>query len=440
MAHMDTCRHTPFLHARPRLHRLYLGWAVLLIVLLAACRPPWAAQETPAAPATPAAPETATPISAGETGAVNRQLVVWLPLFSGLATDDPAAGVLESAFYQFEQSHTGVRIDAQVKAETGAAAMGQFLAAAQRAAPSTLPDLVLINTQQLWQLADLGMVPPLTQTEMLPLDDFYPFALDAATYHTQLLGVPYAADVVHSIYASGQEMPTTWDDLLAAAQPYLFPGSSAEGAHTAHTLLQYVGAGGELREDGTVNDLAVLHAYFDFLAAGRLAGAIPLTVSEMTSFEEVWVAYQRAPIGSASIQAGVFLAAPDRAGLGYAPSPTARKQLVTVAETWAFAVLAQDDTQRRLAMTLIQALLDPAVQGSWTQYARTLPTRRGALAQWTRQDAYPDFLGRELAAAIAIPNGRAFADFARRLQMAQAAVLRGEQTPDEAVQGIGQVQ
>ncbi len=38
--------------------------------------------------------------------------------------------------------------------------------------------------------------------------------------------------------------------------------------------------------------------------------------------------------------------------------------------------------------------------------------------------------------AVALPNGRAFADFAHRLQDAQRGVILGELTPDAAVQMV----
>ena len=55
-----------------------------------------------------------------------------------------------------------------------------------------------------------------------------------------------------------------------------------------------------------------------------------------------------------------------------------------------------------------------------------------SVPRWSLAPAYREFLDAQLVTALAIPNGRAFAEFARRLQSIQAAVLRGELNPDEA--------
>ncbi|HXF62063.1 MAG TPA: hypothetical protein VNK95_10625, partial [Caldilineaceae bacterium] len=154
-----------------------------------------------------------------------------------------------------------------------------------------------------------------------------------------------------------------------------------------------------------------------------------------------WETFREEPTGLASVQTQDYL----RAGvagqpavqLAYGPVPTRSGEAVTVAETWAFVFLTQDATQRELALALAATLLTPTVQGPWSQYSGRLPSRSSALAAWTPAGDYVTFLDQQLHAAIAIPNGRAFADFARRLQTAQAAVLRGELTPEQAGRELG---
>jgi maltose-binding protein MalE len=156
-----------------------------------------------------------------------RQLVVWLPDFTGFDEEGAAAEVLTSAFLQFEQRHPGVRIDVQVKAESGQADIPSYLRSAQRVAPTILPDLVLIDSRQIWRLADLGLLSPMETTPMEYSTDFYPFAVDSVEYKGDAYGVPYAADVIHlaGFLDEEQPAPVTWNELLTQGEPYLFPAA-----------------------------------------------------------------------------------------------------------------------------------------------------------------------------------------------------------------------
>jgi hypothetical protein len=62
-----------------------------------------------------------------------------------------------------------------------------------------------------------------------------------------------------------------------------------------------------------------------------------------------------------------------------------------------------------------------------------VPTQPAAFDAWSSGNAYYEFLRSELApAAVAIPNGRRFADFSARLQEAQHKVLSGQSSPADA--------
>lgn len=427
----------------PGKYPVRLAWVVRLFcaaLLLAGCRDRQTAASTP--PVTPTLPTPSAGLETSNAPAqgtdAERQLVVWLPAFSGIAAGAAAGDVLETAIFQFRQTHPGVGIDVQVKAENGVAGLWPFLRAAQAVAPTTLPDLVLINTQHLWQGADLGMIEALDETELAAIDDFYPAGLDGVRYDDRVLGIPYTLDAVHAVYSQegfGGALPT-WATLLEEAPVYLFPGGGTEGQANLHTLAQYLGTGGELAASAVEPDLAAARAYFEFLAAARLQGVIPPQVVELSTFAAVYADFQETSGGLAAVLGSDVLAGAENGQLRYAPLPTRSGRPATVADIWAFAVLTEDAEQRALALQLAAALLEPNVLGMWSQFADRLPSRRSALAEWEQSGPYRNFLEQQLEGATAVPNGRAFADFARRLQAGQAAVLRGDMTPDEAARSL----
>jgi ABC-type glycerol-3-phosphate transport system substrate-binding protein len=367
----------------------------------------------------------------------NDQLVVWLPSFSGIASEGSAGALLTNAFHQFEQRHPTIRLDVQVKADSGTASLFNFLRSAQEVAPSILPDLVLINTQQLWQIADLGMVVALSEEEFLSDADFFPVMRDAVLYHAQTVGIPYTADILHLAYDSDiiSPPPTTWEELLSSDSPLLFP--AAEAATPNATLLHYVGAGGTLLEDGTISDPQVLEDFFTFVAEARTQEVIPASVLDMPNFTAVWRAFAEDRSELAVAQVMQFY--PNAAGIkppSYAPVPTRAGESITIADTWAFAILTEDAQRRQLALALINELLVPEVQGPWSQLIARLPSRSASLALWTQANDYRDFAQTLLEDAVAPPNGPAFADFARRLHTAQAGIIRGDLTVDAAIASL----
>jgi ABC-type glycerol-3-phosphate transport system substrate-binding protein len=281
------------------------------------------------------------------------------------------------------------------------------------------------------------MVTALSEDELLPDTEFFPVARAAVLYRTQTVGIPYAVDLVHLVY-DGDEVatpPVSWTELLAGNYTLLFP--AAENSTINATLLQYVGAGGELLEDGGISDPAVLEQFFAFVAQAYEQNVIPADVLDMSSFSAVWRAYTEDRGNLAAVQVSQFH--PNAAGIkpaSYGIVPTQNGASITIAETWAFAILTQDPKRRALALALIDELLAPEVQGQWSQFVARLPSQAEALALWTQATDYRDFVQQLLDDAISPPNGPAFADFARRLHSAQAGILREELTVETAVESV----
>jgi maltose-binding protein MalE len=424
-------------------HLLYwlLFFLGSLAVTIASCRgdgappvlPPVATATPSATPNQPHLDQSAPAV----TNEQNRQLVLWVPEFFQPPDQSPAA-LLQTVYDQFRHNHPEVHLDIQIKAESGEASLYAYLRNAQSMAPTILPDVVLLDTAQLWQAAELGLIQPIQWDALHNTNDFFQFARTAASYQGQMIGIPYAADLIHLVYHTNQitQLPTTWDTLLTTGGPYWFAAGKYDYPNES-LLLQYVGAGGQLFEDGTVSNPEALVALFTFLLEAKSAGVLPEKILEFKNTTDTWSTFAGQSTGFADASAHWVLAQQETVGdLGFAQIPTINGAAVTVARTWAFALVTPAPEQQQLALALIDQLLEPTVHSAWSRATRQLPTQIGVYTTWLDSSPYYEFLQRQLDVAIALPNGPQFADFARRLQQAQEAVLLSQLTVEDAVKFV----
>ncbi|MEZ4710515.1 MAG: extracellular solute-binding protein [Caldilineaceae bacterium] len=372
--------------------------------------------------------------------AQGRELLLWTPEFMNPDPNSNGGAILADAYARFKVDHPDTRIEVQIKAELGQANLSDYVRSAQRVAPHILPQIILIDTQQLWRLVDLGLVPALEQSDVTEFNTLYPFTLEAVQYQQQIYGIPFVADVVHAAYYAadfGEQVPENWGVFLAANKPYYFPAGARNGLSSDSVLLQYVGAGGELREDGVLTNPEALVTVFNFWAAGLESGVISPSLLDYATLDAVWEQFAGAGSGLAEVSANRFLARQATlSDVRFTSIPTRSGTPVTIGRVWAFAVLTSEPEERLLALELIRQLMAPQVHGPWSEAVQRLPAQEAALAEWTVNAPYLDFLRRMLDVALSTPNGAAFRDLSIEVQTAGETVLKQELDPPAAVQSM----
>lgn len=416
-----------------------VGLVALLVVGLTSCNN---AQSLPDALPTPlpAIPVEGTPNFFGQEevdipDTTDRQLVLWVPASINRLVDLGANRTLASIYEQFERNHPGVHIEAQIHAESGEASLLSYLRSAQRVAPAILPDLILIDTQQLWQVADFELLQPLDRQQFSRNFEFYPFAINAVTYQEQLVGVPYLAELTHMVAHSGEmpTMPRTWEEFYTIGEPLFFAAGKSE-IFNEFTYQQYFGAGGQVLETQPLDSDALL-AFFTFLADAQDQNLILDAVLGITNSNAVWDAFIAEDRGVAVTSTHAILEhwdAFNNEAMQYGPLFGRNNVTTPSARIWAFVVIANDPQQQELSLALLQALLSPEIHSQWSRVAMQIPTQPSAFELWRSSIAYHGFLEQQLAVAYTFPSSRRFADLNRRLQYGQEFVLRKEMTPEEA--------
>lgn len=413
-----------------------IGFFFLLLILTACGQATLAqATATPDGMFQPVSVPTSTPAPpSNRMSLAQRPLTVWMPSSLSGAARPEVDQFIASATDAFARRYPNQTVEWVVKAEEGQASLLNYLRNAQRVAPTIVPDLLLLDAQQIWQVAELGLAQPLTVTGLTEREGFYPFAWDAVTIHDYYYGIPYFATPLHLVYNSQvlEYPPTTWSELVASGGQFAFAGAGSGGYADEWLLLQYTSAGGEIGHGTTVNPEA-LALLFAAIAQGRTSGTIPPEVMTYSSDSAMWSALVAGQVDLASVAATIYL---HERGVGspfaVAPMPGIQGEVAPIASVYAFVVLADDSERQTQALALVDSLLAPDVHGRWAQAVDWLPVRPAALQSWVAKDAYIQFLQQLLEEATALPGDRSFADFSRRLQQVTSAVISGEMTPEAA--------
>ena len=404
----------------------YALW-VALLVLLTACDQS-AQSPVPNRPApvgvlvSPPAAETTTSTSTDQDTDSRQSLTFWLSADLTLADPENINQLIADNLTQFEQLHPGVDIEQQLKAESGASSLLATLRSAQKVAPGSLPDVVLLNTQDLWVLADLGLAQRIEVDKVTRSEEIYRFALSAVSYNGEYYGVPYTAIVPHAIYDAGklEQLPQRYDQLLTSRIQYFFPTASPSGRANLSLLTQFVGAGGQLTENPDVTNLEPVADLLEILATLEAEGLLVHEVAPTADPRTLWSAVTGSESAIGYTTSDLFLRqreAEEDIAYGLLPSLQGNGQVV--AATWAFAIVTTDPTKQELAYALVQSFLDPGTHSNWSQFAGFLPTSRSAMVLRDDESTYSAFLEDILEdRALAIPAGPIFANFLRSVENA----------------------
>jgi len=366
-------------------------------------------------------------------------LVLWVPEEMSPYTDTPAATLLAERLEAFNQNQTDLQVEVLVKKAHGRGGLLDFLRTASAAAPSVLPDLVVLDLEDIRVASQAGLLQPLDG--LLPPslgEDRYPFAMELGQVGEQTMGMPLAIELEHLAYrpALVPTPPVTWTDVLSAGVPFVFPAAGHEGKVNGATLVQYLGAGGRLT-DGEGNPLLEaepLTAVLEFYARAADIGVVPsTTVLSLVDVDGCWEALQSGQAAMAVVGSHRYWTERPPS-LAPAPVPTRNGRVVALAQGWLVSLVTADPQRQMQAMALLAWLMTPEGYGAWTQSAGYLPATRGGLATWTVSEQERAVLEALLEGAQPAPPSPVQEAVGPPIQTALEAVLTGRRTPAEAAE------
>ncbi|MBN1978760.1 MAG: extracellular solute-binding protein [Anaerolineae bacterium] len=430
--------------------------SILLFLALTGCKglaptaKPTAVPPTP----TPISP-TAVLIPTPEPQPTTTTLTLWLPEELNPYSDAPGAEILLQQLAEFNQSHDDLQVEVFVKNIHGRGGMIDYLRTARDAAPSILPDLIVVGADDMATMATSNYIQPLDA--LLPTSqaaDRFPFAVEMGTVKSQegdgtvTVGFVIGADMQHLIYRKtpSSSPPISWTQVITPPVSFIFPAGGRDLQVNDTTLIQYMAAGGKVTdpEGNPFLDertlLKVLTFYDDCVSTGAIS---PTVVLNITSAELSWERFDAGEGDMAVVQASLYwrevLASATDEPYIAASVPTRDGFPFTIArEAWAIAMVTDDPDRQALAMTLFAWLTAPDNTAEWTQAVGYLPGTRSALRMWDISEAQQAALRDLLDAAVPAPSQDVMAKVGPAMQVAVENVLTGEASPQEAARAAAQ--
>ena len=431
-------------------HGLASSIARLAMLLLAvACAPGNAATPPPGTATT--AGTTADIVAASPLPATTIEVTpsktepkpaVRLTLWTVEPVSSQAEGAAGRAFANglrvFEETYQDVSVAVVLKNTSGKGGVLDYLRTASQVAPSILPDVVVLDTVDLASAAHAGIVVPLDDlASPLLTKDLLPAALRAGTVDGQLVGIPFEMDVEHLIYNTNKvaSAPISWTDVVSSNVTYVFPAKGRNGLVNDAFLIQYLALGGRLHDDEghLLLDEQPLRVALSYYRQGEQMGVVPPSVLEASTPDDAWPSYVSAQVAMAHVNSHRFLT--DRGVLRstqFADIPTRDGIPLTIGRGRVLAIVARDAGRQAAAMRLIEWLMMPEGNATWSQATAHLPTRYAAFDLLANDDPYWLFLQHQLEIAVPPPAFPGYDQVGRVLQQAVVEVMTGEATPEAA--------
>ena len=338
----------------------------------------------------------------------------------------------------FEDGHADVRLEFVPKKPHGQGGILDYLLTTAPVVPGLLPDLVLVDVDELGIAVQAELLRPLD--ELLPADlvaDLYPFAVKAGTVDERLYALQYQADLDHLVYSTGRMAvpPSSWPGVLSNPGPYIFPAGGQAGLVNDDFLMQYLAVRpwpGANSEEPFLNEDALV-AVFQYYQDGVARGIFPAEIADFNSTDDTWRRYLEGETAMAHVSAHQYLSGGDRApSSAAAPIPAISGPAAAIGRGWALALVTVDPVRQSAAVEFMTQLMAPETNAALNQAQGYLPTLQSALSFWTGNESYVPFMAQQLRVAQARPPIPQYARTAAALQQGVADVVSGSATPEEA--------
>lgn len=314
------------------------------------------------------------------------------------------------------------------------------LRTASTVAPGALPDLTLMRRLDLVNAQRSGLIQSMEGLVSAAVIGDLGSALSLGQVDGELFGIPYLLEVQHLIYHPQDNVEyAAWrfEDVLNREEALVFPAARTSGISDIF-YLQYLDAGGSFPRDGApiLNENALLTA-LTFYEAAYKSELINANVLEFAQAQDYLESMLNGFVSLAQVNSTMYqqLRSED-ASLEAAPLPTASGRATTILDGWVWVVVASNPDQQSLATRYLNWIMQEDQQSGFARSVSMLPSQRSVLQSSIRDANYAALVNTLLSNAVLPLTESEGGTLARALQEAFSAVLRGEQTAEQAAQSV----
>lgn len=406
---------------------------IILAILAVGCTGPLD-QETEGFPeASPTPTDSLSPTQETvQTAPVITTLRIWVPPEFDPNNNTPAGNLLRDRLEAYSNQRPDIQIETRVKASSGSGGLLDSLSSANSAAPSIIPDLILLPRSSLEIAALKGLLYPLDGFPGLLDDgDWFPFAQELGKIQNSIYGLPFAGDAMVSVYrpAVSGTPAENWSSALEAGQSIAFPAAE-ENAH--FPLAQYLSTGAQVQDaDGRPSlDNTPLINVLAFFQEAEAVGVMPSWLTQFTHDQQSWDSYADNRVDTTITWINRYLnALPGDSAA--APIITQDGTPYTLATGWVWGLSTPQTSRHAISVDLADFLTDSEFLSQWSEAAGYLPPRSSALEGWSNI-ALRNLVARISESAHLIPPNEIMAVVAPALNQATMEILRNQSTPSRA--------
>jgi ABC-type glycerol-3-phosphate transport system substrate-binding protein len=353
--------------------------------------------------------------------------------------------ILAAEVAAFEADHPDVRLEFLLKAPYGRGGILDYLLVAPPVVPELLPDLAVIDVDELPTAVQAGVLQPLdNQVSPELVADLYPFARQATSFDGQLWGLQYRAGFNHLVYNTGQLTvpPRSWPGVLSSPGIYAFPAGGQSGLVNDSFLVQYLAVHPwplDSDPDAPFLDVDSLTAVLQFYQDGVSRGVFAPEILDYHTVDDCWSAYVVGEADLAHVSAHRYQLEGDALpNAAVAPIPSINGAGPPITQGWALVLITSDPERQALAVELMARWMAVETNANWNRAAGYLPTRQTATlalseaAEAGEEASYLRFVDQQLQAAQPRPRLPNYAQVAAALQEAIDDVVSGVAMPEEA--------
>ena len=194
---------------------------------------------------------TLQPGSSPTAFAGNREpisLTIWVPDDFAIKSNEQVQNLLVDRLKTFEQANSGISIDIRFKNVKNQENMMELLNTTSRVAPSILPDIVLLNRNDMETAALKGLLIPIDDAAAVNnLPQIFSGFEALGKVQGSIFGVPAAGDVLLILSKDGGEgSVSSWEEILDSDS---LLGANLNDPNGTFFLALYQSAGGKLTDE-----------------------------------------------------------------------------------------------------------------------------------------------------------------------------------------------